>query len=89
MKDQILVPDTGEKVPPSVIPVNHEKLSAALRRDMREASEELLKLRAWLEYVQDLFETSTLTKAIMNHVDSALAALDCTDHLQSIDDGTD
>ena len=88
MEHEILEPDTGEN-PPSiplheVVPAftNHKALSDALRRDMRDASEELLKLRAWLVFIGAwIMPAGDIVECVMSHVDSALAALDCTDHI--------
>lgn len=93
MKDQILEPDTGEKVPQEVIPTNYEKLANALRRDMRDASEILLSLRKSLTdrlngYSRD---AAGVANGAIFVIDYALAALDCTDHIvpESGEDGTD
>jgi len=97
MKDNILEPDTGEN-PPSiplyeVVPAftNHKALSDALRRDMRDASKELLKLREWMSFVGANLHygaSSQLFECVMQHVDDALAALDCTDHITPEPDAT-
>lgn len=63
---------------------NYEKLSEALRRDMRAASDELLKLRKWLSFVWMLLPSDgdELVKCVSQHIDDALAFLDCVEHVK-------
>lgn len=84
MNNKILEPDKLENPSQNNPEINYQKLADALRRDMRDASEELLKLRKWLGYVWMILpgDDDQLIKCVGQHIDYALAALDCVDHIK-------
>lgn len=59
-----------------------QNLINALRGDMRLASRELTKLRAWFDFVHSLEISEEVTDVIersLDHIDDAFASLDCSE----------
>jgi len=68
---------------------NHKALSDALRKDMRDASKQLLILHQILiasQNGQGYLSQSTIEYLAIDLVGRALGALDCTDHLEEVQD---
>lgn len=82
METEILVPDEPQEITPDTDLTDYKKLSNALRQDIRLASRELVKLRSWLYLVHVLKisqETIDVIENTLEHIDDALATLDCSE----------
>lgn len=92
MKDKDLVPKNTSPTQEIILPINHEKLGEALRKDMRRAAEELLDLHKALTDLMDISDVLLFKMQIsvlLSFVNKALAALDCIDHIPVMSDKED